>query len=493
MRIHSSLFFTFNVLLWGTKTSKLMQPHKDNSNHLSFTTKLTYGVGNIAVMVAKQAPKQLSFPIYNIALGVNSAWIGTLFFMLRFWDAVTDPLIGYLSDNCTSRWGRRKPFIVVGAILTGLFFALIWMLPRGLSPVQYMVYLTFMFILFYTALTIFSVPWYAMGYELTSDYDERTKLFAYPSFFSPVAQIGVAWLYFLTQRSIFDDTIQGVFYVGTGAGVLMIIFGLIPALFVKERSLPVKETKVAESDEPKAKRPGLLIGLKQSLSCKPFLLISISITLVLMASIIVGSLHFYINIYYIFDGDKSAASTVIGWYGTVKFGVAALIIPIVSKLGVKFGKSNVFQGALFWGVLVMVARWFLFTPANPYLQLVDAVMYAVMDAAVFLLCQAMIADVCDYDEYQHGTRREGLFAAVYGWMFKMGLAIGALMSGYILAFIGFSKKVEAVPPLETLNNMRFIFSAIPALAFLVAGCLFFFYELKKKRMLEIGAELRSKA
>lgn len=464
-----------------------MEPQDHKPSSLSFSTKLAYGLGNIAVMIAKQAPKHLSFPIYNIALGVNSAWIGTLFFLLRFWDAVTDPLIGYMSDNCTSRWGRRKPFIFVGAILTGLFFAMIWMLPRDLSPIQYMGYLTFMFILFYTALTIFSVPWYAMGYELTSDYDERTNLFAYPSFFSPVAQIAVAWLYYLTQRSIFEDTIQGVFYVGIATGILMIIFGLIPVFFVKERSRPVAPV---QANKPKEKRPGFLIGLKQTLSCKPFLLISISITLVLMASIIVGSLHYYINIYYIFDGDKVAASTIIGWYGTLKFGTAALIIPVVSKLGVRYGKSNVFQASLFWGVIVMIARWFLFDPANPYLQLVDAVFYSVMDASVFLLCQSMIADVCDYDESQHGTRREGLFAAVYGWMFKMGLAIGALVSGYILAFIGFSKKVEEIPPLETLNNMRFIFSAIPACAFLIAGCLFFFYDLNKKKMIEISRELR---
>ncbi|MCG8527225.1 MAG: MFS transporter [Opitutales bacterium] len=451
---------------------------------LSFGNKLAYGLGNVAVMVAKQAPKRLCFPIYNIALGVNAAWIGALFSIMRIWDAITDPLIGHISDNYSSKYGRRKPFIVLGAILTGLFFAAIWMLPRGLSPVGYIVYLSVTVLLFYTALTIFSVPWYAMGYELTDNYDERTKLFAFPSFFSPISQIGVAWLYFLTQRSIFEDTIEGARYVGAFTGFLLIIFGLIPALFVNEKEAVV-ERKLPEEKKAKA---SFLRNLKESLSCKPFLIISISISGILMASAIVGSLHYYINIYYIYGGDKAAASTTIGWYWTTVYGVAALVVPLISKLGQRFGKRAIFQASLFWGVGVMIARWFLFTPDYPYLQLVDGLMYAILDAAVFLLCQAMIADVCDYDESKFGIRREGVFAAVYGWMFKTGLALGALVSGIILARIGFDKKIDQIPSLETLESMRFIYSFIPGFVFLAAGLLFFFYPLTKKEMLKIASK-----
>jgi glycoside/pentoside/hexuronide:cation symporter, GPH family len=459
-------------------------------NRLSFITKLSYGLGNVSVMIAKQAPKRLCFPIYNLGLGVNAAWIGALFSVMRLWDAVTDPLVGYLSDNYTSRHGRRKPFIFLGAILTGITFALLWILPRDLSAVGYMVYLSIMLVLFYTALTLFSVPWYAMGYELTSDYDERTKLFAYPSFFSPVSQIGVAWLYYLTQRSFFEDTIEGVRYVGTFTGLLMIGFGLLPVFFVKEESTIGR--RIVGTPAPKKTRPrtSFLVNLRQSLTCRPFLIISISITIVLMASAIVGSLHYYINIYYLFNGDQDAASAAIGWYWTTVYGVAALAVPVVSRLGVAFGKKAVFQASLFWGFLVMIARWFLYDPDHPYLQLVDGALYALMDASVFLLCQAMIADVCDYDELQHGQRREGVFAAVYGWMFKTGLALGALISGLVLARIGFDMKVVEVPSAETLETMRFIYSAVPAVVFLVAGCLYFFYPLSKDKMLEIASALK---
>jgi glycoside/pentoside/hexuronide:cation symporter, GPH family len=456
---------------------------------LPLKEKIAYGLGNVAVMVAKQAPKRLCFPIYNIALGVNAAWIGALFSIMRIWDAVTDPLIGHLSDTYSSKYGRRKPFIFVGALLTGVFFALLWTLPRDLSAVGYMVYLSIMLILFYTSLTIFSVPWYAMGYELTDDYDERTKLFAFPSFFSPISQIGVAWLYYLTQRSFFDDTIEGVRYVGTAVGILMIGFGLIPVFFVKETS-KVGRLKVGEvKKKPEKGGKSFLKNLRESLSCKPFLIISITISIVLMASAIVGSLHYYINIYYIFGGDTEKASTAIGWYWTTVYGVAALAVPLVSRLAVRFGKKAVFQGALFWGVFVMVARWFLYTPEAPYLQLLDAAMYALLDATIFMLCQAMIADVCDFDEAEHGKRREGTFAAVYGWMFKTGLALGAFAAGIILATIGFDKKVTNVPPPETLESLRFIYSAIPGVVFLIGALLFYLYPLSRKRMEEISKQL----
>ena len=247
---------------------------------LSVKTKIAYGLGNVSVMIAKQAPKKLCFPIYNLGFGVSTAWIGALFSLMRIWDAFTDPLIGHISDNWSGRFGRRKPFIVVGAVLTGFFFAALWFLPRGLAPVHSMIYLSVICLLFYTALTIFSVPWYAMGYELTDDYDERTRLFAYPSFFSPLSQIGVAWLYYLTQRSFFEDTIEGVRYVGIFTGIILILFGLIPVLFVKESSPHIAEVLAQRKDEPKKKKTGLIQNLKESLTCKPFIIVSMSVTLV---------------------------------------------------------------------------------------------------------------------------------------------------------------------------------------------------------------------
>lgn len=458
------------------------------SKKISFGTKLAYGLGNVAVMIAKQAPKRLSFPIYNIGLGVNSAWIGTLFSLMRIWDAFTDPLVGHLSDRCSSRYGRRKPFIFIGAILTGIFFAAIWLLPRGFTPVGYMVYLSITLLLFYTALTILSVPWYAMGYELSEDYDERTSLFAFPSFFSPLSQIAVGWLYFLTQRSFFEDTIEGVRWVGSITGLFLIVFGLIPVLFVKERV--VIEPTVERSSA--RKKPGFFKSLGLTMSCKPFLMISLTIAGILLASALVGSLHFYINIFYIYDGDRSAASTTIGWYWTAVYGVAAVLVPLISWLAVKFGKKAVFQFALFWGVLVMAARWFLYTPDMPYLQLLDGVMYAFLDAAVFLLCQSMIADVCDFDELENGTRREGAFAAVFGWMFKSGLALGAFISGILLASIGFDKAVTGVPEPATLDTIRFMFAAIPGMIFLIMFVVMFFYPLTKKRMALIREKLNER-
>ena len=280
--------------------------------------------------------------------------------------------------------------------------------------------------------------------------------------------------------------------MGTATGILLFGFGLIPVLFVKESNPHVTEVLSHRADDAKKKKAGFIKNLKESLTCKPFLIVSMSVTLVLMASAIVGSLHYYINIYYIYAGDKAAASTAIGWYWTSVYLVAALIVPLVSRLAIRFGKKAVFQGALFWGVGLMALRWFLYTPNHPYLQLVDGLLYAFLDASVFLLCLSMMADVCDFDEVNHGLRREGVFAAVYGWMFKTGLALGALVAGVLLAKIGFDKKVVAVPSADTLTGMRMFFSAVPGIAFLISGLLCCLYPLSKKRMTEIRLQLEGR-
>src|SRR5512147_3246590 len=105
---------------------------------LSLKTKLSYGLGNVAVMVGKQAPKQLSLPIYNVTLGVNAGYVGTVLALGRLVDAFTDPFVGYLSDGLATRWGRRRPFILFGAILAGLFFSALWLCPRGLTATGYL-------------------------------------------------------------------------------------------------------------------------------------------------------------------------------------------------------------------------------------------------------------------------------------------------------------------------------------------------------------------
>lgn len=195
--------------------------------------KLAYAAGNTATIVGKQAPKGHAYQIYNIELGVSPDRIGMVIALSRLWDAIADPIMGAFSDRFTSRWGRRVPFIFAGSILSGIAFALLWWFPAGRSDGFYLAWFAVCAILFYTTFAIYAVPWYALGYELTADYDERTRIMAYAQVFNAVALVIVSWLYFFVQQ--FDDVFTGIRWVGTVTGIGITVFGLIPAFFNKER------------------------------------------------------------------------------------------------------------------------------------------------------------------------------------------------------------------------------------------------------------------
>lgn len=455
---------------------------------LSFRTKLGYGLGNLAIMVGKQAPKQLSLPIYNVALGVNPGVVGTLLALGRVWDAVTDPLVGHWSDRVRSRWGRRKPFIFLGALFSGLFFALLWMFPRGMTPTGYAAYYTVTSFLFYLALTIFSVPWYAMGYELARTYDERTRLMAFPSAIGPVGQILVGWLYWFTQLGCFEDTIEGVRYAGTGAGLVLLIFGLLPVLLVKEDG---QFTQAAPAGS-KPKTKSFVLGVREAFANRPFLQLTVAFTLVVVGTSMVNGLGFYVHAYYLFGGDTRAAGALGGWQTTVMLVCSMLATPLVARLSVRFGKKEIFLAALLWAALRTVLLWFLLQPDLPWLVLLNSALNGVDNAAIFMLCHAMIADVCDLDELQNGTRREGLFGALYGWCFKTGIALSFGVSGYVLVWIGFNRDLAGAQTPQTLEWMKLAYCGVPGLAFLLGLAVLARYPLNRRMAEEVRVAIAAR-
>lgn len=453
---------------------------------LSLKTKIGYGLGNVAVMVGKQAPKQLSLPIYNVALGVSPAAVGTLLALSRVWDAFTDPFVGHWSDRVRSRWGRRKPFIFLGSILTGLFFSTMWLFPRGLSAGEYLGYYATTSLLFYLALTVFSVPWYAMGYELAGTYDERTRLMAFPSAIGPIGQILVGWLYWFTQLDCFTDTIEGVRYAGAGAGLLLLLFGLMPVLLVRERTLPPPPPA---THTPRPKGPGFFAGVKAASRNVPFVRLTVAFTLIIVGMSMVGGLGFYVHTYYLFDGDTKTAGALGGWHETLRLVCSILIMPLITRLSVRFGKKEIFLAATIWAIFRMIGLWFLLTPAHPWLVLVNGALAGVDNAAIFMLCHAMIADVCDYDELTHGARREGLFGALYGWFFKTGIALAFGVSGYVLTAIGFNRDLGGAQTGHTLLFMKAAYCGIPLLAFVAAAFVLRRYPLSRSAVEDIRLRL----
>ncbi len=448
---------------------------------LSFRTQATFSVGGGLQQFANTAPQYLANPIFNLALGLNPVFVGIVLAIARLWDAVSDPLIGNWSDNTRTRWGRRRPFMVAGAILTGASFAAMWWLPRDASETFYFGYFLFTVLSFFTGVTLFSVPWNALGISLASDYHGRTRLFAYAGVAHKVVGFGTGWLYPLCQLAVFQNVLDGVRVVGCVCGTLVTIICLIPALTLKEP--PLDAAVARQKPEPFFK------AMKVILSNRVLLMFSAACLITMTSLFTVSSLGLYVNIYHIFNGDKVAAATMMGIWGTTFNLIALLSIPGVMWLANRIGKHRAIMVALGMVGVSALLKWILYTPTAPYLQLMTALLHAPGLAAYLVLVNSMTADIVDYDESLNGRRREGLIAAANGWITKMGVSLSFILAGLVLNVTGFDAALGDQQPPGTVLWMRILFCAIPAFGTGVALLLLRGYPLTRERVSAVQTAL----
>jgi GPH family glycoside/pentoside/hexuronide:cation symporter len=210
-------------------------PAKDK---LSNGQMFAYGLGGIVNNLLGSAIGFMSI-VLTVGLGVNPGLVGTLQAIPRLTDALTDPVMGYVSDKTRSRFGRRRPYIFIGALTVGLIFALMWQLPPGQSEMFYFWFFLAGSIIFYLFYTMFATPWVALGYELTSDYHERTRLMGVMNFMGQFAWISLPWFYAIMENDrLFSDSVEGARTLAIVIGVFVAIVGIMPAIFCKEKFIP---------------------------------------------------------------------------------------------------------------------------------------------------------------------------------------------------------------------------------------------------------------
>lgn len=459
---------------------------REAAARVPFSTKLAYGSGAFAEGVLPNAIKQLANPVLNLQLGLSPGLVGLLLAIPRLWDAVTDLVAGNISDHANTRWGRRKPFILAGGILSALTFSLLWMIPADMGHSAIFWYFLIGLLVFFLAYTFFSVPWIALGYELCTNYEDRTRLMSVRTFCATVSALLPPWLLAFTQLPIFSNTLEGARWSSFLISLIVIAVTLVVVIFVKERKVP---------KAPAGKKEGVpfLPSLLSLMRNVPFMMLIAIVILMLFAIIIEGSLGLYINIYYVHRGDLAASANWNGIIGTLYnvLGIATVFIvpPIAKAIDKKFALALFLSFAFAAAIL----RWFCYTPDHPYLMLIPTLLIGPSMTAMWVLINSMIADLCDLDEAKTGARREGMFSAVYGWIFKVGISLAYLLGGYALVFSGFDVTLGNEQPAATLQSMRLIFVVIPAAAVLVACLLAILYPIRKNDVLAAGALLSKKA
>ncbi len=469
-------------------SSTQMQSKRDK---LPLGQKAAFGTGNLVVNLLPGALGVFQFFLLT-AFGIDPLLAGLLGGLPRLLDALTDPIMGYITDNTKSRFGRRRPYIFIGAILSGVMFALLWQLnPDNSQMYNFWYFLTFSFI-FIIANTIFATPYIGLGYEMTSDYNERTRLMAFAQTIGQVAWMIVPWFWVLIANpDIFETQAVGVRRLSIFVGGICMILGIIPALFCKEvnqENLTNRDDLTLENISKNFK--SLLKNMGLIFKNRPFVRLCGATFLVFNGFQLVASFSYFIILFYMFNGNYGDAGTWPAWFSTVSaLFTAFLIIPIITWMSSRWGKRNAFIIATFISIIGYALKWWGFSPGNPWLMFMPVPLMVFGIGGLFTLMMSMTADVCDLDEYKNGMpRKEGTFGAIYWWMVKLGQAIALVLGGLVLKLVGFDSGA-AVQTAETMTNLRLADILIPAFTAGLAIMVMWRYDLTEGRAREIKEEL----
>ncbi len=443
-------------------------------SNLPFKTKAIYGLGGANENLGNHAVKVLANPVYNLLLGVNPALVGSVFGIMRLWDAFTDPLMGSISDKAQTRFGRRRPFILIGSIAMGLLFPLIWLAPvEGTETAKYAYFLV-VSLVFYAGFTVFSVPYLALGYELTPDYHDRTRLMAFRTWIGALSGVALYVAYPLAESDVFSNPLHGIYVVTAAIGIMMVAVGVVPALLLREPT--------AVSPVKKIQQPKLVESLKLAISNRSFLIL-LGVLLTMVGGVnMINSLGLYVNVYHVHGGDRQAASVYFAINGIAYIISILASTPAIAYLSGKIGKRGALKVCLAIVGGVSISKWLLFTPEHPWLMVVVSLTMAPGMSGVWLLTQSMLGEICDQDELESGTRREGMFAALYGWTQKTAVSLSFIGSGLILVATGFDVALGSEQKPESLLRMRLAFSVAPFLAAVLG-----FYIIAKFQITEAEA------
>jgi Na+/melibiose symporter-like transporter len=449
-----------------------------------FKQKFFWGLGGFAENLANNALSSLAYPIFGVGMGISPLWIGVAQSASRVVEIVTDPIIGNMTDQTKSRWGRRRPWIFLGAILMSIFFTSVWFTPRpdgdSYWPIVYMIIVTS---LFYSAFTLWNIPYSGLGLELETDYNERTKLMIFRVVPSFIVGIAISSLYKLTlMKDVWGgDEIIGARYVCSIIAVLMLVTGIIPALFCKERfGQPSKHEKL-----------NMWQSMALTFKDKSFLLLIGSAFFVFVGLFFMIPLLTYISLYHSCQGSKDLMATVGMYTGFIQAGTQILSMFVIGYVGKFFDKKVVLISGLIIGIIGYISSWFLFTPSNPYLTIIPPVIINIGLCACWVLNGSFNCDICDYDELKTGRRREGMYSAVFAFLTKLAIAFVMSVSSWVLVELGFSG-TDIHPTTDQLFTLRWIYIVIPVVAMICAVLCMWRYPLTRERVTEIQDQLKQK-
>lgn len=445
-------------------------PSTPTRKRLSVITKLAYGIGDIGAAVGASLNGFFLLPFLLDVAGIRGAWLSPVFLIGRVWDSINDPIIGYLSDNTHTRWGRRRPWLLFGAIPFGLTFVLLWYAPP-FNELGRLIYFLVVSLIYYFSFTAVNLPYTALTPELTPDYNERTDLNTYRFSFSILSGIAAAALY-VPIIAAFEDKIIGHLVMASIFGGITIVTSAIPFFFTKEPPHP------AETE----KQPGVWEGLRIAFSNRSFVLVTTIYLLSWLAIQFVQS-NLFLYVKYWHNLEDQFTFLVIG----VQLSAWVWVL-IWNQVCQRIGKKPVYLlGMSFW---VLVSFGLFFAPrGNLTILLTLAVLAGVGVAVGYLIPWSMLPDVVDEDELNTGIRREGVFYGLFVLLQQSGIGLALSASSLILDVFGYIPGNPPTQPDSAVLALRLFVSVVPVVILLLSFIAVYLYPITRQRHTEIRAEL----
>ena len=457
-------------------------------DRLKPSTKIAYAMGGTTDIFGHWLYNGLVDPVFNVFLGVSPTRVAMVRALMLAVDALTGPLFGWLSDNTRSRWGRRRPWILVGSLLSGVALPCLFLARNTWTSDQIFWFMLGSAVLFSPIIAAYNTPYQSLGAELTPDYNERTTVMAYRGFTQKAAGALLQFGLWFATRPMWNDPITGKPDVARGAmwwaaicGLWMAVSGIANFVFVKERYYE----KVQHQ-----KKAGLGMFV-DAVRCKPFVIILGTAIVYAIPTGLVGTLGFYALTYHVYGGDMTAASPMHAANGVAYMIAGFAGIIAAKRLSASIGKQKTLFATLITGLVAFVSAWWFYTPSAPWLSNIATGLNGFSATGLWVVLPSMQADVVDYDELHSGQRREGAYAATFSLFMKFGMVLSMVIGGPLLELTGFDAKLPAQSA-EAILGIRALFVGIPVVALLIALVLVRLYPLSTQRMLDIRRDLEER-
>ena len=450
---------------------------QEQNNQLNFVHKLAYGVGDVGpALVATLSGFFLNAFLLDVA-GLRPSMAALIFLIVKIWDSLNDPIMGTLSDRTNTRWGRRRPWLLFGAVPFGLAWFMQWLVPSMGSWGLFFYYLI-VALLLDTALTAVNVPYAALTPEIAPGYNERTSLNTFRFSFSILGG--------MFALLIHDTILRSADSVTTGYAISAALMGIV---IIVTNWITFATTKETYTQDEEIEEPGFIEGFKIAFNNRPFLMVTgIYLMSWLAIQFIQANMLLYVRYY--LGGEEQFIILAMA----LQISIFVFLI-VWTKLSKRLGKRHVyFMGATFW----IIVQFFLFwiQPGQFYLLLGLAILAGAGASVAYLIPWSMLPDVVDVDELNTGLRREGVYYGFFVFLQKLGISLGLALSNLAFEATGYINAVpgEAYPvqPASVQLALRLFISFVPAVVLLLSFPIVYKYPITRQRHAEIRAELAAR-